>query len=157
MNIQDYTALPDLALMDAIIDPVLQQFIHPHEVGVITIKGGGINDAQVQALSHGAISNVQERIIERVKQAGIDLERLIGSPEEFDLCAMVKIWPVSQVMFRLHDFLLSKWTQSASALLGLSVEARVQSGTVAAFLAIFVALGFVGGNFLYLYGCAEVI
>ena len=152
-TIEEYAQNPDRALIDALTEPGLRQYIQAADIEVLTVTMPNGSQAQVQALSPKSVATVLQRILTKARANGVRLEPWICSPNEFDLCAKLKL-PAGQRMRELDTFLGNKWTQGGLNAAGVVTLFAVPGGQVAgAALTIFGVLGWINNFFVTLCKC----
>ncbi|SFZ79054.1 hypothetical protein [Chitinimonas taiwanensis] len=149
-SIADYIQEPQKALIDAATEPSLRRFIDSSDLELVTITLGDGTQAQVQALAHGSVRRVVERIISEGRRAGVNIQEWICSPSEFNLCTKLNT-PVGQRMRELDAFLNNKWTQGAINAAGLITLFTLPA--VGVCLTLLSAIGFVNNVFIELCEC----
>ena len=92
-------------------EPSILQFIDTSEIELVIVDLGGGVQGQAQALKKSAVKDVVERIIQKAKVSGADLNHWICSKSEFDLCAKLNT-PPGDLMRQLHRFLNNKIVQA---------------------------------------------
>jgi hypothetical protein len=149
-TIDDYAERPEQALIDAVTDPGIRQYITPEDIEVLTVTQTDGTQAQVQALSRKGAQAVVRRIIARAQALQVDLSHWICSPDEFNWCAKLRT-PVGARMRQLDAFLQNKFIQGGVNAAGLVTLFTLPA--VGAALTVFSALGFINGIFVELCHC----
>ncbi len=156
-TIDDYLRNPDRALIDALADPILRQFIDQGDIGLVAMDMGGGVQGQVQALSKAAVAKVARKVVARFKQAGADVKNWICDPNEFDLCKKLKTTKTGELMHAFNEFFENKWTERGitAAHAALFIPAFTSAHVLAPFLVTFSALGLLNGAFVDLCECPK--
>ena len=148
--IDDYVNDPDQALIDAITDPNIREYIEPQEIVTLTISMPDGTQAQIQALSRASIKAVLGRILQKGRAAQVRIRDLICSPDEFNLCEKLQT-PTGELLRQLDSFLKSKWTQGGMGAAGVvTIFAFTPIGNA---ISIFAALGLINNFFIELCDC----
>jgi hypothetical protein len=151
-TIDDYADQPEQALIDAVINPGIRQYITPDDIEVLTVTLTDGTQAQVQALSRKGVRAVMERILARAQALQVDLGHWVCSPDEFNWCAKLRT-PVGARMRQLDAFLQNKLVQGGVNAAGLVTLFTLPAVGVA--LTIFGALGFINSIFVDLCHCPQ--
>ena len=153
-TIDDYANNLELALVDAVTDPVFKAFIEPSDLQAVLVDRGDGTQAQVQALSKRSVRRAIEKIVMRAQTAGLDMKAWICSPDEFDLCSKLNT-PVGELMRKLNAFLKGKFAEggAVTAACVVAFTAPPVAAMFTQFLAVFAAVGFVNKAFVELCDC----
>ncbi len=149
-SITDYENNINQALIDAVAEPSIREFMDESDVEIIAIDIGDGMQAQVEALTGDSVRKIIERIIGKSQKAGVDMKNWICSEDEFNLCSKLGT-SVGELMRNLDCFLKQKAAQGGLILVGLATLFGAAAWGVA--LTIFGALGFVNNHFIELCGC----
>lgn len=155
--IDKYIANKQRAFIDAINDPVFQNFIDPNDIETVSFDFGNGTQGQAQALKKTSVKAVIKRILDKARLVGVDLLHWICSPAEFDLCYKLIKSPSGVVIKELNDFLSSRFGQATTAALSVVAEfgSLVNVAAVGQFVAILVVLGIVQKEFAMLCRCPD--
>mgnify|MGYP006191158031 CR=1 FL=1 len=156
-TIDEYERNLNQVLVDAANDPSLQRFFERGDIEIRLVDQGDGTQAQVKALSSGAVRHVIDRILEEARREGSEIQNWICSKEEeggFDLCKKLNDSGLTAKLMRyLYKFLADKWSTGGQAVANGLIVVFGGGPQGAAALAIFTALLFVNRAIFHLCKC----